>query len=69
MVVPPQSPDSWHCPMTGTFKLNFDGAAKGNPARYGRVIRNTEGNVLNVFWGDLGETTNNIAELEGLVAA
>ena len=54
----------------GTFKLDFDGVEKGNPspAGYGGVIRNIEGNVLSVFWGDLGETMNNVTKLEGLVS-
>ena len=49
--------------------LNFDGAAKGNPgpAGFGGAVRNHEGQMLGIFWGDLGYSSNNLAELEGLV--
>ena len=70
LVTPPRKPDSWHYSAVGTFKLNFDGVAKGNlgSVGYGGGIHNTKGKGLRVFWGDLGETTNNVAELEGLVS-
>ena len=63
------SPEIWSPPGPGSFKLNFDGAAKGNPgpAGYGGLVRDTDGSVLGVFWGDLGECSNNLAELEGLI--
>ena len=45
------------------FKMNFDGASKGNPGLvgYGGAIRNVEGRIMKVFWGYIGENTNNIA--------
>ena len=63
------SPRYWNPPPEGTFKLNIDGAAKGNPvpAGYGGVIRNSEGTILSLFWGSIGSITNNMAELEGLI--
>ena len=63
------SPRSWNPPPEGTFKLNIDGAAKGNlgPAGYGGVIRNSEGIILSLFWGSIGSNTNNMVELEGVI--
>lgn len=62
-----KSPDCWSPPETGSFMLNFDGAAKGNPgpAGFGGAVRNHEGQMLGIFWGDLGYSSNNLAELEG----
>jgi len=56
-------------PVALKLKLNFDGAAQGNPepAGYGGVARDHKGHVMGVYWGDLGESSNNFAELEGLV--
>ena len=41
-------PDSWRQPLPDLFKLNFDGASKGNPRSvgFGGVIRDQEGNVI-----------------------
>ena len=52
------------------FKLNFDGAAKGNmgPTGFGGSIRNVEGEIMGVCWGYIGENTNNVDELKGLQA-
>ena len=63
------SPLLWIPPPAGSFKLNIDGAAKGNPgpAGYGGVIRNSGGFILSLFWGSIGSNTNNMAELEGLI--
>jgi len=62
------SPKSWSPPAHNTFKLNFDGTAKGNPgpAGYGGVIRRHTGEVAQIYYGTLGIDTNNAAELEGL---
>ena len=51
------------------YKLNFYGAAKGNPGPVGigGAIRNSEGNILEVFWGSIGESTNNVAEIKALL--
>ena len=64
-----QSSDHWSPPPQQIFKLNFDGAAKGNPGPVGigGVIRNSEGSILGVFWGVIGETTNNVVEIKALM--
>ncbi len=48
-----------------------DGGAKGNPgpAGWGLVLRTPDGVELRRGWGYLGETTNNVAEYRGLIAA
>lgn len=48
-----------------------DGGARGNPgpAGYGVVIDDEGGRPLVAAWGFLGETTNNVAEYRGLIAA
>lgn len=48
-----------------------DGGARGNPgpAGYGLLLRDTEGRIEISAWGFLGETTNNVAEYQGLLAA
>ena len=63
------SPTTWDPPPTGFIKINFDGASKGNlgPAGYGVVIRSSKGEILALAVGYLGETTNNVAELMGLL--
>jgi ribonuclease HI len=63
------SPSTWTPPSTGYVKVNFDGASKGNPgpAGYGAVIRDSTGKLLTMVAGHLGETTNNVAELTGLL--
>eukprot|EP00253_Pinus_taeda_P006734 PITA_06734 len=59
---------NWEAPPPNSFKLNFDGASKGNPgpAGFGGVIRNHNGALLQIFFGNIGWDTNNSAELEGL---
>ena len=49
----------------------FDGGARSNPgpAGYGVYIVDDGGNVLAELSGSLGNTTNNIAEYHGLIAA
>lgn len=51
------------------IKVNFDGASKGNPRTigYGVVLRNSSGEILGLDAGFLGDTTNNVAELTGLL--
>ena len=65
----PHSSDSWQCLMVGSFKINFDGATKGNsgPVGFGGAIGNSKGIVIRIFWGNIGTNTNNLAELEGLI--
>jgi hypothetical protein len=62
------NPSHWSPPPADFFKLNFDGASKGNPgaAGFGAVIRNQQGSILLLTAGNLGHTTNNAAELWGL---
>jgi hypothetical protein len=62
------SPTTWTPPPAHFIKVNFDGASKGNPgpAGYGAVLRNS-GEILGLEAGFLGETTNNVAELTGLL--
>lgn len=51
--------------------INTDGGARGNPgpAGIGAVITDENGNVLKEVSKYIGETTNNIAEYEALIAA
>jgi len=62
------SQSSWSPPAYNTYKLNFDGAAKGNPspAGFGGVIKRHTGEAVRVYYGTIGKDTNNAAELEGL---
>jgi ribonuclease HI len=65
----PTSPTIWSPPPEHFIKVNFDGASRGNPGPggYGAVIRNSEGEILDMEAGYLGDTTNNVAELTGLL--
>ena len=51
------------------FKLNFDGASKGNPGLTGfeGAIRNSIGCVVGLYWGYIDENTDNVVELKGLL--
>ena len=51
------------------LKLNFDGAARGNPgaAGFGATCRNLEGEILHLLFGSIGEDTNNSTKLEGML--
>jgi hypothetical protein len=59
----------WEPPPQHMFKLNFDGAPKGNLglARLGGVFRNAVGESLGVYWDFIGENTNNVTELKSLL--
>ncbi len=48
-----------------------DGGARGNPgpAAFGVVVKDTTGKTVAAFGRYIGETTNNQAEYQGLVAA
>src|SRR6266511_6464146 len=48
-----------------------DGGARGNPgpAGYGVYIEDENGQMIAELKGALGETTNNVAEYQGLLAA
>ena len=65
----PVSPSLQSPPPTRVFKINFNGAARGNlgPAGYGCVCRDTNGKVLTIYLAAIGSDTNNSMELEGLI--
>eukprot|EP00253_Pinus_taeda_P002560 PITA_02560 len=58
----------WTPPPINAYKLNFDGASKGNPgqAGFGGIIRDSKGSPVQIYFGNIGWDTNNAAELEGL---
>ena len=64
------NPEKWEPPPQAIFKLNFDGAAKGNLgwAGIGGAIRDTRGTILRIYWRSIGENTNNVAKLKALLA-
>jgi ribonuclease HI len=59
---------NWKPPPAGSLKLNFDGASKGNPGMTGMggVIRDSDGNIIWLYAGSLGNSTNNAAEFRAL---
>jgi ribonuclease HI len=59
---------NWTPPPAGFLKLNFDGAAKGNPGMTGMggVIRDSGGNIIRLYAGSMGNSTNNAAEFGAL---
>ncbi|KAL0349756.1 UNVERIFIED_CONTAM: putative ribonuclease H protein [Sesamum radiatum] len=58
----------WIKPDRGWFKLNTDGASKGNPgiAGAGGIIRNHLGQTVLAFQEHLGLTSNTAAELKAI---
>ncbi|GLJ57123.1 hypothetical protein SUGI_1300790 [Cryptomeria japonica] len=60
----------WIPPKAGSLKVNFDGANGGNPSKlgYGAIIRDEFGNFVGANFGPLGVTSNNMAEIAGLLA-
>ncbi|XP_059066513.1 uncharacterized protein LOC131857805 [Cryptomeria japonica] len=60
----------WTPPSAGSLKVNFDGASCDNPGKsgYGAIIRDEFGNFVGANFGPLGVTTNNMAEIVGLLA-
>lgn len=48
-----------------------DGGARGNPgpAAIGVVVKNEQGKVIHQFGRVIGETTNNVAEYQAVIAA
>jgi ribonuclease HI len=52
-------------------QANIDGGSRGNPgpAAYGVVIRNAKGEVVARLKKYIGQSTNNVAEYFGLIAA
>ncbi|KAL0374197.1 UNVERIFIED_CONTAM: putative ribonuclease H protein [Sesamum radiatum] len=67
----PQSPKviRWRYPIEGWWKLNTDGASKGNPgcAGAGGIIRDCHGRFILGFADGLGVQTNTYAELYAIV--
>ena len=65
----PSSPSTWSVPPPCVFKLNFNGASRGNigPVGFGGLCHDHEGKIRMVFMGAIGQDTNNSAELEGLI--
>jgi hypothetical protein len=65
----PASSTHWMRPPVGFFKVNFDGASKGNPGSvgFGVVIRDDTGQIIYVSVGSLGVDTNNAAKLWALI--
>ena len=51
------------------FKLNFDGASRGNPGPvgFGGVCRDHNGRITTIYMGAIGKDTNNSPELEGMI--
>ena len=58
----------WYPPDPPLLKLNYDGASKKNPglAGFGGVFRNAQGIIMWIYYGNLGHTTNNVAEFQAL---
>jgi ribonuclease HI len=54
--------------MTGFLKLNFDGATKGNPGMTGMggVIRDSGGNIIQLYAWSLENSTNNTTKFGAL---
>ncbi|XP_057862867.2 uncharacterized protein LOC131071165 [Cryptomeria japonica] len=59
----------WTPPSAGSLEVNFDGASHGNPGKsgYGAIIRDEFGNFVGENFGPLRITTNNMAEIAGLL--
>ena len=60
----------WRPPAYDFWKLNFDGASKGNlgPSGFGACIRNHIGQVVAILVSPLPIDTNNITEAHALLA-
>ena len=54
----------WDCPPVDWYKINFDGASKGNLdiVRCGIVIRNSIGDNVGSLAIPIGTQTNHVAE-------
>ena len=64
------SPMHWDPPPKKVFKLNFDGASNGNlgMAGFGGAIRKYKGEIIHLFYGNIGFNSNNATEIEGMIA-
>ncbi|GLJ07156.1 hypothetical protein SUGI_0060010 [Cryptomeria japonica] len=60
----------WKAPAPDWFKLNFDGACRGNlrVSGYGAIIINVEGDMILGTYDSLGWATNNEADIHVLIA-
>ncbi|KAL0345871.1 UNVERIFIED_CONTAM: putative ribonuclease H protein [Sesamum radiatum] len=58
----------WRTPQEGWYKLNTDGASKGNPgiSDAGGILRDQFGRVIFAFQEPLGNTINTQAELRAI---
>jgi len=58
-------------PNSSEIVAHIDGGSRGNPgpAAYGVVIETAQGQAVTAFAKFIGETTNNFAEYQGLLAA
>lgn len=58
----------WCRPPHGSFKLNVDGASRGNPGLGGGggIIRNQHGDLIDAFSRSYGRCTNVVAEFNAL---
>lgn len=59
-----------HKPVA-SYQANIDGGSRGNPgpAAYGVIIRDAKGEVVARLKKYIGQSTNNVAEYFGLIAA
>ncbi|XP_059064730.1 uncharacterized protein LOC131856816 [Cryptomeria japonica] len=59
---------SWKPPLLGKFKLNFDGASRGNPglAGVGMVIVNHHTHIIHARCHAIGIQSNNFVEFKAL---
>jgi ribonuclease HI len=63
---PPELPRT-----TAAYRANIDGGSRGNPgpAAYGVVVRDVSGAIVARLKKYIGQSTNNVAEYFGLIAA
>jgi ribonuclease HI len=59
---------NWNPPPVGSLKLNFEGVSKGNlrMTEMGGVIRGSDRNIIPLYVGSMGNSTNNAAEFRAL---
>lgn len=62
---------SWVPPLDGALKFSVDGEARGKPGLIGvgRVLRNSQGDVLVFFSNSIGVTDSNEVEVEAILEA
>ena len=59
----------WRSPSEGFWKLNFDGASKGNPrmSSLEACIQDSQGTIVAITTSPLPTSTNNMAEVQALL--